>query len=310
MSEVASARASALPTSSRFSDAVSLAKPGITLLIVLVAVGGYFLANPTVVDWYRLLLLVLTGAAASAGAAMLNHYLDRDVDPQMHRTSDRPLAAERIASSTAVLIVGLAFLAVGIGVASAFLNLLTGFSIFLGGFTYVVVYTAWLKRRSSWNIVIGGFAGSAPALAGSAAAIGYWSTGSIAFAILVFLWTPPHFWSLALLLKDDYARAGLPMLPRMNDPAYSGKVVVISAALLVPAALLVGWTGAITWPILVVLIVLGLLFVMFTLPLWKRVDRATARRGFIYSGPYLLFVILALIVNVPLLRVGIPTGFG
>ncbi len=310
MSEVASARASALPTSSRFSDAVSLAKPGITLLIVLVAVGGYFLANPTVVDWYRLLLLVLTGAAASAGAAMLNHYLDRDVDPQMHRTSDRPLAAERIASSTAVLIAGLAFLAVGIGVASAFLNLLTGFSIFLGGFTYVVVYTAWLKRRSSWNIVIGGFAGSAPALAGSAAAIGYWSTGSIAFAILVFLWTPPHFWSLALLLKDDYARAGLPMLPRMNDPAYSGKVVVISAALLVPAALLVGWTGAITWPILVVLIVLGLLFVMFTLPLWKRVDRATARRGFIYSGPYLLFVILALIVNVPLLRVGIPTGFG
>ncbi len=310
MSEVASARASALPTSSRFSDAVSLAKPGITLLIVLVAVGGYFLANPTAIDWYRLLLLVLTGAAASAGAAMLNHYLDRDVDPQMHRTSDRPLAAERIASSTAVLIAGLAFLAVGIGVASAFLNLLTGFSIFLGGFTYVVVYTAWLKRRSSWNIVIGGFAGSAPALAGSAAAIGYWSTGSIAFAILVFLWTPPHFWSLALLLKDDYARAGLPMLPRMNDPAYSGKVVVISAALLVPAALLVGWTGAITWPILVVLIVLGLLFVMFTLPLWKRVDRATARRGFIYSGPYLLFVILALIVNVPLLRVGIPTGFG
>ncbi|EQD72468.1 Protohem IX farnesyltransferase [mine drainage metagenome] len=310
MSEVASTRASALLASSRFSDAVSLAKPGITLLIVLVAVGGYFLANPTAVDWYRLLLLVLTGAAASAGAAMLNHYLDRDVDPQMHRTSDRPLAAERIASSTAVLIAGLAFLAVGIGVASALLNPLTGFSIFLGGFTYVVVYTAWLKRRSSWNIVIGGFAGSAPALAGSAAAIGYWSTGSIAFAILVFLWTPPHFWSLALLLKDDYARAGLPMLPRMNDPAYSGKVVVISAALLVPAALLIGWTGAITWPILVVLVVLGLLFVMFTLPLWKRVDRATARRGFIYSGPYLLFVILALIVNVPLLRFGIPTGFG
>ncbi|NNN17944.1 MAG: protoheme IX farnesyltransferase [Thermoplasmata archaeon] len=310
MSEVASARAPALSPRSRFSDALSLAKPGITLLIVLVAVGGYFLANPAAIDWYRLLLLVLTGAAASAGAAMLNHYLDRDVDPRMHRTSDRPLAAERIASSTAVLVAGLALLAVGIGLASALLNPLTGFSIFLGGFTYVVVYTAWLKRRSSWNIVIGGFAGSAPALAGSAAAIGYWSTGSIAFAILVFLWTPPHFWSLALLLKDDYARAGLPMLPRMNDPAYSGKVVVISAALLVPAALLVGWTGAITWPILVALVVLGLLFVVFTLPLWRRVDRATARRGFIYSGPYLLFVILALIVNVPLLRFGLPTGFG
>lgn len=289
---------------------MSLAKPGITLLIVLVAVGGFFLANPASIDWYRLLLLVLTGAAASAGAAMLNHYLDRDVDPRMHRTSDRPLAAERIASSVVVLIAGLAFLAVGIGVASVLLNPLTGFSIFLGGFTYVVVYTAWLKRRSSWNIVIGGFAGSAPALAGSAAAVGYWSTGSIAFAILVFLWTPPHFWSLALLLKDDYARAGLPMLPRMDDPAYSGKVVVLSAALLVPAALLVGWTGAVAWPVLLALVALGLIFVGVTLPLWKRVDRPTARRGFLYSGPYLLFVIVALLVNVPLLRLGIPTGFG
>lgn len=310
MSEAAAAAPSPPPPRSRFSDALSLAKPGITMLIVLVAVGGYFLANPATVDWYRLLLLILTGAAASAGAAMLNHYLDRDVDPQMHRTSDRPLAAERIASTGSVLVAGLAFLAVGIGVATVYLNPLTGFSIFLGGFTYVVVYTAWLKRRSSWNIVIGGFAGSAPALAGSAAAVGSWTSGPIAFAILVFLWTPPHFWSLALLLKDDYARAGLPMLPRMNDPAYSGKVVVISAALLVPAALLVGLTGAVSWPILIALIVLGLIFVVLTLPLWKHVDRRTARRGFIYSGPYLLFVIVALMVNVPLLRLGIPPGFG
>lgn len=310
MSEPAPTAPAPLRPNSRLSDAVSLAKPGITMLIVLVAVGGFFLANPATIDWYHLLFLGLTGAAASAGAAMLNHYLDRDVDARMHRTSDRPLASERIASSGAVLLAGLAFLAVGIGAATVLLNPLTGFSIFLGGFTYVVVYTAWLKRRSSWNIVIGGFAGSAPALAGSAAAVGYWTTGSIAFAILVFLWTPPHFWSLALLLKDDYARAGLPMLPRMDDPAYSGKVVVISAALLVPAALLVGWSGAITWPILLTLIALGLIFVAVTLPLWRRVDRPTARRGFIYSGPYLLFVIVVLIVNVPLLRLGIPTGFG
>jgi heme o synthase len=287
-------------------DFVQLAKPGITALICTVAVGGFLLADPTSVAWTRLVTLVLCGAAASGGAAMLNHYLDRDLDTRMKRTRSRPLPDARIASSTLVAALGLGFLGAGIGVASWLLNPLTGFSILLGGLTYVVVYTAWLKRRSSWNIVIGGFAGSAPALAGSAAAVGSWTPGVIAFAILVFLWTPPHFWSLAILLKDDYAKAGLPMLPRMNDLAFSGKVVVVSAALLVPAALLIGFTGVLAWPVLVALIVLGLLFVALTAPLWGTVSRGTARRGFIYSGPYLLAVVVAILVNGPLLKLGFP----
>ncbi|EQD72654.1 UbiA prenyltransferase, partial [mine drainage metagenome] len=123
--------------------------------------------------------------------------------------------------------------------------------------TYVVVYTIWLKRRSSWNIVIGGFAGSAPVLAGSAAAAGHWTAGALALALLVFLWTPPHFWSLAVLLREDYARARLPMLPNMEDLALSGKVIVVSAALLVPAGLLVGLTGTLTAPALAALLVIG-----------------------------------------------------
>jgi heme o synthase len=289
-------------------DYLELAKPGITALICTVAVGGFLLASPRSIDLLRLGILVACGAAASAGAAMLNHYLDRDLDLRMKRTSHRPLPDKRIAPSGRVAGLGLGFLAVGIGLASWLLNPLTGFSIFLGGLTYVVVYTAWLKRRSSWNIVIGGFAGSAPALAGSAAAVGGWTPGVIAFAILVFLWTPPHFWSLAILLRDDYARAGLPMLPRMDDVAFSGRVVVVSAALLVPAAVLIGLTGAITWPVLVALIVLGGIFVVLTAPLWRSVTRATARRGFIYSGPYLLAVVVVIVVNAPLVRVGFPTG--
>ncbi|MGA8542404.1 MAG: heme o synthase [Thermoplasmata archaeon] len=289
-------------------DFLALAKPGITALICTVAVGGFLLADPRSVDLVRLGILVVCGAAASAGAAMLNHYLDRDLDARMKRTRSRPLPDERIAPSGVVAALGLGFLGVGIGAASWLLNPLTGFSIFLGGLTYVVVYTAWLKRRSSWNIVIGGFAGSAPALAGGAAAVGMWTPGVIAFAILVFLWTPPHFWSLAILLKDDYARAGLPMLPRMDDLAYSGKVVVVSAALLIPAALLIGFTGALAWPVLAVLTGLGAIFVLLTAPLWRSVTRATARRGFIYSGPYLLAVVVAIIVNAPLLRIGFPTS--
>jgi protoheme IX farnesyltransferase len=287
-------------------DYLALSKPGITGLIVAVAVAGYFLADPSAVDWVTLGVLVLTGAAASAGAAMLNHYLDRDLDAQMRRTRSRPLPTARIDPSARVAALGLLLLGGGIAGASIVINLWTGFSIFLGGLTYVVVYTAWLKRRSSWNIVIGGFAGSAPALAGGAAAVGGWTWSVVAFAVLVFLWTPPHFWSLALLLREDYDRAGLPMLPDMNDPAYSGKVVVVSAALLVPAAILVGATGALAWPILLVLIALGLIFVAVTSPLWKDVRPKTARRGFIYSGPYLLAVIVAVVVNLPLLRLGVP----
>jgi heme o synthase len=290
-------------------DYLPLAKPGITALICLVAVAGFLLASPRSIDLVRLAILVATGAAASAGAAMLNHYLDRDIDRQMKRTRGRPLADERVVSGSAVAAVGLALLGGGIAVASVLLNPLTGFSIFLGGFTYVVIYTVWLKRRSNWNIVIGGFAGSAPALAGSAAAVGGWTPGVLAFAFLVFLWTPPHFWSLALLLKDDFARANLPMLPRTEDVPYSGKVVVVSAALLVPAALLVGWSGAVTWPILVVLAALGAVFVAVAAPLWKSVTPRNARRGFLFSGPYLLFVVLAIVANVPLVWTGVPVGF-
>ncbi|MCI4369421.1 MAG: heme o synthase [Thermoplasmata archaeon] len=292
----------------RYRDYLTLAKPGITGLILLVAVAGFFLASPKAFSVPRLLILLVTGASASAGAAMLNHYLDRDLDATMKRTRDRPLPGARIRSEISVGAAGLALSALGVGAATVFLNPLTGFSILLGSLTYVVVYTIWLKRRSSWNIVIGGFAGSAPALAGSAAAVGSWTPGVLALALLVFLWTPPHFWSLAILLKDDYQRAGLPMLPRMNDLQYSGRVVVVSAALLVPAAGLVALYGPVTWPAAIVLLALGLLFVWLSAPLWHDTARSVARRGFIYSGPYLLLVVGALVLNWGLLALGVPVG--
>jgi len=291
------------------SDWFSLAKPGITALICLVAVGGFLIASPRSVDLRALALLVGCGAAASAGSGMLNHHLDRDLDPRMGRTRDRPLPAARIRSAWSVPVVGTALVALGVGAATMTLNPLTGLSIFLGAATYVGIYTAWLKRRSSWNIVIGGFAGSAPALAGSAAAVGSWTWGAIALAVLVFFWTPPHFWSLALVLREDYARAGLPMLPRMDDPAFSGKVVVVSAALLVAAGLAVGATDATAWPVSVALVVLGAVFVAVTAPLWRTVSKPTALRGFLYSGPYLLGVVGVVVANAFLVRAGVGVGF-
>ena len=283
-------------------DYVDLTKPWITLLIVAVAVAGYFVAVPTRIDFERLGVLVAAGAAASGGAAALNHYFDRDIDAVMRRTRGRPLPTERIASEGQVLAIGLGLTVLGIGVAAVVLNLLTAFSILLGTITYVGVYTVWLKRRTSWNIVIGGFAGSAPALAGSAAAVGHWTDGALALALLVFLWTPPHFWSLALMLREDYQKVGLPMLPRMSDPAYSAKVTVISCALLVPATVLLALVGPIALPAIVALLVVSLLFLFSELPLWNHSDRKTALRGFIVSGPYLLAVIAVVVLNWVIVR--------
>ncbi len=291
------------PERSLGRDLLTLAKPGITGLILLVAVGGYFVADPRSVDLTRLLLLVVCGASASAGAAMLNHYLDRDLDARMKRTRGRPLPSARIAPEAVAALLGLLLSAAGVAAAALLINPLTGFSILLGGLTYVVVYTAWLKRRTSWNIVIGGFAGSAPVLAGSAAAVGSWTDGALALALLVFLWTPPHFWSLALMLRSDYAAAGLPMLPKMEDPAYSAKVVVVSAALLLPASVLVILAAPIRWPVAVALAVAAVGFVVVTAPLWGSFERRIARRGFLYSGPYLLAVLVALVVNFGLIRI-------
>jgi len=290
-------------------DLLTLTKPGITLLIVLVAVGGFALSAPHPFPWLRLAILAGTGASASAGAAMLNHYFDRDLDARMHRTRGRPLPANRVGPDEWALGLGLLLSGAGIAAAGLLLNPLTAFSIFLGGFTYVVVYTLWLKRRSSWNIVIGGFAGSAPVLAGTAAAVGTWTPAALAVAALVFLWTPPHFWSLALLLRNDYRSAGLPMLPDMEDPARSGRVVVVSAALLFPATLIVVLTGVLTLPAVVVLLAAAVGFVVVTAPLWTAVTPKIARRGFIYSGPYLLVVIGGLVLNAALRAGGIP-GFG
>jgi protoheme IX farnesyltransferase len=295
------------PPPSRWRDVVTLTKPGITALIVLVAVAGYFLALPSPVNFGRLGLLALTGGLASAGSAMLNHYLDRDVDGGMKRTRSRPLPGSRIQQSGGVLVAGTALVAFGVGGAFLWLNPLTALSIALGALTYVVVYTVVLKRRTNWNIVIGGFAGSAPALAGGAAAIGSWNVPVLAFALLVFLWTPPHFWSLALLLRDDYRRVGLPMLPRMDDPAYSGRIVVVSAALLVPASILLVLVAPFAWPAAVLVLLAVVVYFALALPLWRRVDRPVALRAFIGSGPYLLAIIAVLIVNFWLHAMGVAS---
>jgi protoheme IX farnesyltransferase len=274
----------------------TLTKPGITAFILLVAVAGYFVASPYPPDWARLGELLVAGGLASGGAAALNHWYDRDLDAAMRRTRARPIPTERIPAER-VRDFGLGLSAAGWILAAALLGLGPFLAIASGTLVYVGIYTMWLKRRTRWNIVIGGYAGSAPVLAGSLAAVGMITPAAALLALLIFLWTPPHFWSLALVLKDDFGQARLPMLPNPQSPQRSGQTVVLSAALLLPVTLAFYAFRANYLPFFVLATALGIAFVGITSLLWVSPERRTALWGFIFSGVYLLGIVGAVLVN-------------
>lgn len=192
---------------------VSLFKLRIVAALLLAAVAGAFLAADGRPDWGAVALLIAAGAASAGGASMLNEYIERDQDALMLRTRQRrPLASGAVARPRLALAGGIALIA-----AAALLTLpanpaLAAF-LLLGAFIYVVIYTLWLKPRTSWNIVIGGLAGSCAVLSGAAAVNAWTDPRAVLLAVMLFFWTPIHFWSLAMVYRDDYARIGIPMLP-------------------------------------------------------------------------------------------------
>lgn len=219
-----------------------LTKPRIALLILLVALSAYLASAPGVPNPVVLAALLGAGALSSFGSSALNHYVDREVDAEMLRTKHRPLPTGRLPPRAALLF-GLGLVGGGVGLSLLFINPLAAFFIFLGAFFYVVVYTLVLKPRTVWNIVIGGFAGSCPALAGSAAAVNGITLPAFLIALLVFLWTPGHFWALSLRNRRDYARAGIPMLPAVVGERWATAAIILSTllvALFVPAFALLG----------------------------------------------------------------------
>ncbi len=206
-------------------DYYKLAKPGIVFLLVLVSIAGY-MSSYVVFEPTRLILLIISGTFASGGSAMINNYLDRERDKHMKRTMKRPLVIGRV-SPLSVFVVGLLLIISSLFISFIWLGIITSIFIALGALTYLYIYTIILKPRTPLNIIIGGFAGSFAALAGSAAAGSITST-AILLALLVFIWTPGHFWSLALKFKDDYINARIPMLPAISSTETTIKAIVIS----------------------------------------------------------------------------------
>ena len=279
------------------SDYVQLMKLRIDALLLLVATSGYVATSGIRIDPVRLSLLILAGFLGAAGASATNHYLDRDLDSVMRRTQARPLPQHRIQPPAHALEFGLALVLAGLIVAGVGINLLTAAMIGLGFVVYIGVYTLGLKRSHMSNIVIGGFAGSCPALAGSAAAANAISLPAVLIALLVFLWTPGHFWALAFRSREDYRRAGLPMLPAVSDERTSVLAITISSAIVAFASVAFVFTSAFDALYLGVAVVAGAVLLAFTAKFLIVPSAENAWAGYRFSGIYLTLLLVGMMAD-------------
>ncbi len=276
---------------------VELMKLKIGFMIALSAVMGY-VAIAQHIRAVEIVLLVVAMVLGSASASVFNHVWDRDIDRLMERTKARPYATGLLSDPIqAYLLAGL-LLAAGIALSVSAFNMIVALHLFLGAFFYGIVYTVWLKRRTWANIVIGGAAGSFAVLAGGAVVSPQNWELPLLLAVVLFLWTPSHFWALAILLKDDYARARLPMLPVLVGNAATAKAVLLNTTLMVGAAALPWVLGqlGIIYAVGSTLVGVGLLWANWRMV--KDPSRLWARRNFMGSMQYLAGLFLSVLADV------------
>jgi protoheme IX farnesyltransferase len=275
-------------------DYLTLTKPRIMTLLLLTGAGGMFVGAQGVPPLGLLAVTMLGLALACGGASALNHLLDRDIDALMgSRTEQRPVASGRVTPAQA-LEFGVLLSAMSFALLASAVNVLTAVLALVGNLFYVLVYTRWLKRSTPQNIVIGGAAGAVPPLVGYAAATGALALPALWLFLIVFLWTPPHFWALALMLKNAYAAAGVPMLPVVRGDRETARQIVLYSIAMVAFTVVVGiWLGPFYT---VAAAVLGAVFVALALILRRDLSRGHAQVLFHYSLLYLalLFVAAAL----------------
>ena len=279
------------------SDYVELTKPKVQSLLLFTTVATMEIAgNPPV---GKIALACLGGYLSAGGAGAVNHWYDRDIDAQMERTASRPVPAGRI-SPRAALTFGIGLAALSFVLMSLTLNILAA-SLAFGGFAgYVGVYTIWLKRRTWHNIVIGGAAGAIPPMVGWAAERGSLSWTAVYLFAIIFYWTPPHFWALSLLMKDEYAKVNVPMLPVVRGEAMTRQQIVLYSLLLVALTQLPFCAGVFGGLYLAASLVLGLSFISLAVVLYRRKDRASALRLYLFSLAYLALLFGAMVLDVKL----------
>ncbi len=287
----------ALPFIGHLRDYIALTKPRIISLLLVTALAGMVVAARGWPDPKALLLVTLCGYLAAGGANSLNHGAERDLDKSMRRTSRRPVASGRVSPGHAIGF-GIVLNLVAFAALAAFLNLLTAVLALSGTLIYLFVYTFGLKRVTPQNIVIGGAAGAIPPLVGWAAVTGSLELPALVLFAIIFIWTPPHFWALALLIRDDYERAGLPMLPVVAGLAATKRQILLYSFALAGVAISLAFTGVVGPIYLVIASVAGVGFLVLALRLARSEGIGGAKSLYLYSIAYLAAVFLGASLDV------------
>jgi protoheme IX farnesyltransferase len=273
------------------ADLLELTKPKVQSLLLFTTVTTVLVAGSPSIG--LILATCLGGYLSAGGAGAVNHYYDRDIDLAMPRTADRPVPSGRIPGKVALWF-GIALAAAAIVELSLLVNPLAAALSFSGFLGYVFVYTVWLKRRTPQNIVIGGAAGAVPPLVAWAATTGSVSGTAVILFFIVFFWTPPHFWALALLMKDEYAKVNVPMLPVVRGEAETRRQILLYTVLLYAVTQLPFCAGRMHGIYLAGSLALGLGFIYGAVKLYKRADRKSALQLYLFSLAYLaaLFAVM------------------
>jgi protoheme IX farnesyltransferase len=279
------------------ADYVALTKPKVQSLLLLTTVCTMEIAGDPSLE--LIALTVAGGYLSAGGAGAVNHWYDRDIDKLMPRTANRPVPAGRV-SPRAALLFGCVLALLSFVLLSATVNVLAASLAFAGFLGYVFVYTVWLKRRTPQNIVIGGAAGAVPPLVGWAAVTGGLGGMPLYLFAIVFFWTPPHFWALSLLMKKEYERVGVPMLPVVRGEQETRKQILLYSVLLWAVTQLPFCAGGLGAVYLVSSLVLGALFIGGAVVLYRRADRRSALRLYLFSLAYLALLFGAMVLDVKL----------
>jgi protoheme IX farnesyltransferase len=272
-------------------DYLTLTKPKVQSLLLWITVTTMYVAGDPSVG--LVFITCLGGALSAGGAGAINHAVDRDIDRKMARTADRPVAAGRISPGAAIAFGSLLGCASFLLLALAVNPLAASLSL-AGLLGYVVVYTLWLKRSTPQNIVIGGAAGAVPPLVAWAAVTGGLSGTAFYLFAIVFFWTPPHFWSLSLLMKDEYAKVGVPMLPVVRGERETRRQILLYTILLYAVTQLPFCAGGFNVEYLITSMTLGAAFIYCAVRLLRSADRRWALRTYLFSLAYLALLFLSM----------------
>jgi protoheme IX farnesyltransferase len=277
-------------------DYITLTKPRIISLLLLTTVTAMFVADPSGPSLSLILWTCLGGYMAAGGAGAINHYIERDKDARMSRTASRPLASGRVKPWHG-LVFGIALGVLSVAQLAITVNPLSAALAATGLLGYVFLYTIWLKPRTPQNIVLGGAAGAMPPLVGWAAATGELSLNALWLFAVVFFWTPPHFWALSLLIKDDYAKTGTPMMPVVRGEETTRRQILLYSLLLVGLTTLPVVSGLFGLLYLGAALVLGGAFIGLAAVLLRDSSRAAARNLYLSSLLYLALLFVAMAVD-------------